>query len=340
MYKRQIYVMILFLMVLSACSKDSGQPSRGEKPDKNYYTRQKFVVQTNYNFLAFDTCMSVLGLLDTLVQPGPFTTLIPINSALNSWAPIGNGGYVYRVSLPSNAFDLFRYLIIPGNYLFGDLKPGGITAVRTMAGPSAYISKYIKGSNAMYAVNGVQVSQVDYTTGNGPIQVLTGMVNPEVYPSVRDYAGSDTALTFLNAALSRTGLDKVLSGPGAFTLLAPVNNAFRSAGDPSLGSMDSLLRADTARLANILRYHIIPGRQFLFDFKQYDNGRDTVKFATLNGEEVGMLFRNKWGQSVNQFFGRKNTGPATPYSPTYNVFVYDQPTGNGNVHDINRLLLP
>lgn len=60
---------------------------------------------------------------------------------------------------------------------------------------------------------------------------------------------------FFNA-LQRTGLDKTLEGDGPFTLLVPDNNAFAASGI----SADSLAGIDTASLAKLLRYHIIPAR--------------------------------------------------------------------------------
>lgn len=55
-------------------------------------------------------------------------------------------------------------------------------------------------------------------------------------------------------ALQRTRLDKMLEGDGPFTLLVPDNNAFTASGI----SADSLADIDTASLAKLLRYHIIP----------------------------------------------------------------------------------
>ncbi len=61
----------------------------------------------------------------------------------------------------------------------------------------------------------------------------------------------------LLAAVTATGLDAVLSGPGPFTLFAPTDEAFAKLPE---GTVESLL-GDLPTLTNILLYHVVSGTE-------------------------------------------------------------------------------
>jgi Fasciclin domain len=75
-------------------------------------------------------------------------------------------------------------------------------------------------------------------------------------PSLRQYIASDSTLSLLQLALQRAGLDSLLATGGPFTLFAPVNSAFLSAGLTA----DSIGGFDPAALRNLIGYSLVTGR--------------------------------------------------------------------------------
>ncbi|KPF78918.1 fasciclin, partial [Brevundimonas sp. AAP58] len=76
--------------------------------------------------------------------------------------------------------------------------------------------------------------------------------------TVVDVAVGSPAHTTLVAAVQAAGLVETLSGPGPFTVFAPVNDAFAAL---PAGTVDTLLQpANRAMLTKVLTYHVVAGR--------------------------------------------------------------------------------
>lgn len=85
-------------------------------------------------------------------------------------------------------------------------------------------------------------------------------------------------VTTLVAAVSAAGLVDTLKGPGPFTVFAPTNAAFEKL---PAGTVDMLLKPEKkADLANILTYHVVPGRYTAADLK------DGMKLTTVQGKTL------------------------------------------------------
>jgi hypothetical protein len=160
-------------------------------------------------------------------------------------------------------------------------------------------------------------------------------------------------------ALQRSGLSALLGDTGSWTLLAPTNAAFTGSSDPSLNSLEGLLAADTAKLAALIRFHLLPGRRFIFDFNLLANAftnatsgmTDSVRLPTANGVPIDYVNQSGtpyfYGSGDSALSYNYNTGtyvngpnPIGLYSPSYNSFVSDRPVGNGVVQELGGLLLP
>ncbi|MEB3224085.1 MAG: fasciclin domain-containing protein [Candidatus Sericytochromatia bacterium] len=119
-----------------------------------------------------------------------------------------------------------------------------------------------------------------------------------------------TLVTLLRAA----GLDATLRAEGPFTVFAPTNAAFDRL-DPAL--VASLTQpANQARLAKVLRYHVLPGRLVAADIR-------AGQLATVLGPSV----------TLAATAGRVTVNAAT-------VVATDVGAGNGVVHAIDQVLLP
>ena len=85
-------------------------------------------------------------------------------------------------------------------------------------------------------------------------------------------------MTSLKKGVLAAGLDKVLSGNGPFTVFAPSDLAFRKL---DTGKFETLLKPENkAKLEDILKYHIVPGKL------SYNDLKDGEKLKTLNGKEL------------------------------------------------------
>jgi uncharacterized surface protein with fasciclin (FAS1) repeats len=118
--------------------------------------------------------------------------------------------------------------------------------------------------------------------------------------------------TTLIAAIDRAGLEPTLAGEGPFTVFAPGDEAFARLPE---GAVDSLL-AEPDKLAEVLTYHVVPGRVTAADVV----GLTTA--PTVQGEEL----RVSVDGSVHVDGAR--------------VLNADIEASNGLIHVIDRVLLP
>jgi uncharacterized surface protein with fasciclin (FAS1) repeats len=359
--QRALVSLLLCAGLFAGCSKASLPPATVQK-DAAYYDRQAFILPLNANFILYDSLMQVTGLTDTLAQAGPFTTVIPDNNAIETigWGYVYSSGQIDYLEVPANARSLFLSLIFRGAFHLDSLPVAANQVWTSLGGAQAYVSKYIFQGDTLYTFNGVPVSSPDFPASNGPIQVLdAGVPNIQAYQTITAYVNSAPELTYLAVALQRSGLGTLLSDTGSWTLLAPTNAAFTGSADPSLNSLEGLLAADTAKLAALIRFHLLPGRRFIFDFNLLANAfnnsstgtTDSVRIPTANGVSIDYInqsgtpyFCGSGDSALNYNY---NTGtyvsgpnPIGLYSPSYGSFIYDRPVGNGAVQELGGLLLP
>ncbi|HXH43733.1 MAG TPA: fasciclin domain-containing protein [Bradyrhizobium sp.] len=128
-----------------------------------------------------------------------------------------------------------------------------------------------------------------------------------------DTAVSAGSFKTLVTAVKAAGLVKTLKSKGPFTVFAPNDAAFAKLPP---GTVESLLK-DKAKLAAVLKYHVIPGR-----VKAADVFGKSLTVATVQGQPV----------SVNGNFGvRVNDA---------HVIQPDIEASNGVIHVIDTVLLP
>ena len=87
--------------------------------------------------------------------------------------------------------------------------------------------------------------------------VLTGGYKPATAtPDIVDTAVSAGSFNTLVQAAQAAGLVEVLKGEGPYTVFAPTDAAFAKL---PAGTLEGLL-ADKQKLAQVLKYHVVPGR--------------------------------------------------------------------------------
>ena len=130
--------------------------------------------------------------------------------------------------------------------------------------------------------------------------------------TILDTAAAAGCFTTLLAAVEAAGLREALEGPGPFTVLAPVDDAF-AALPP--GTVQTLVD-NPPQLARILKYHVLSGA----------HTRD------------GLVTRAEWESLEGALVAIRRADPFEVKNAT--VVTADIACDNGVVHVINRVILP
>ena len=121
----------------------------------------------------------------------------------------------------------------------------------------------------------------------------------------------DTLVTAVVAA----GLAGTLSDESSeFTVFAPTDNAF-AALDPVF--LNNLVENDTATLAKILTYHVVPGKVMSTDLS------DGIKVETVEGSNITII--------IDQ---------GTVFVNDAQVILVDIKCSNGVIHVIDKVIVP
>lgn len=133
--------------------------------------------------------------------------------------------------------------------------------------------------------------------------------------------------TTLVAAVKAAGLVETLSGPGPFTVFAPVNSAFEKL---PAGTVDTLLKPENkALLVKILTYHVVAGN---FDAKAVmaaiKAGGGKAELTTVAGGKLTAMIENGKVVLMDEKGGKST------------VTIADVRQSNGVIHVIDTVVLP
>jgi len=133
--------------------------------------------------------------------------------------------------------------------------------------------------------------------------------------------------TTLVAAVKAAGLVEALSGPGPFTVFAPVNAAFAAL---PAGTVDTLLKPENKKmLVKILTAHVAAGDWTYEDLKaKAEANGGQWAFKTLSGDTLTAVLKNDRVYIVSESgdIGR--------------ITITDVNQSNGVIHVVNKVLLP
>lgn len=133
--------------------------------------------------------------------------------------------------------------------------------------------------------------------------------------NIVETAVSNGSFKTLVAAVAAADLVATLSGPGPFTVFAPVDAAFAAL---PAGTVESLVQPENkGTLAGILTYHVVAGKVMSTDLS------DGMKAKTVNGGEITITIAD----------GNVKVNGAQ-------VVLADVATSNGVIHVIDGVLLP
>lgn len=147
------------------------------------------------------------------------------------------------------------------------------------------------------------------------LAMVTGLLAPGLARAadIVDTAVAAGSFTTLVTAVKAAGLVDTLKGKGPYTVFAPNDAAFAKLPP---GTVESLLK-NKAKLAMILKYHVVPGR---------------VKAADVSGKKLAVKTAAGLPVNVDGTMGVKVNDA--------NVIQPDIEASNGVIHVIDTVLLP
>lgn len=271
---------------------------------------EKDIVDTAVSAGSFNTLTAALkaaGLVTALKGAGTFTVFAPTDEAFAKLP----AGTIETLLKPENKSKLQAILL--HHVVSGEVKASKavkLTGAKTLGGQRLDID----AGGARLSVDGAIVVKADVLASNGVIHVIDRVILPADKTIVETAASAGSFSTLL-AAAQAAGLAELLGSEGPFTVLAPTDEAFAKL---PAGTVESLLKPENkAKLAGILKYHVIPGRV------DANSAVSAGAAATAQGGEV--MFGIRDGRLVVNGAG---------------VIGTDIDASNGVIHVIDTVLLP
>jgi len=272
------------------------------------------------------------NLTSALSGKGPFTVFAPTNEAFAKLP----ADVLKRLLEPQHIKELdavLEYHVIPGAAVHSaDLKPE--QKVKTLEGAEILIEKFDKD---VYINRIAQVTTADIQASNGVVHIINAVLmppsKPAPGPTILEIANSDPNLIFFSTLLKSAGLTHTLSGPGPFTVLAPINGAF-----DTFNVNDLVDPAKSKRLRKILALHVIPG-------SLSPSNLTAGLVDSLDGDALQVLVRkegNDW--VVGKYIGLPRQDPQDLRNSFKLQGLHDAATyinaSNGGVYLVGGVLTP
>ena len=140
--------------------------------------------------------------------------------------------------------------------------------------------------------------------------------------TIVDIAAGDDRFSTLVAAVTAAGLAETLSGPGPFTVYAPVNDAFAALPE---GTVETLLKPENkGQLTNVLLYHVddrkLTANMIPAGSNYFKPVLSSERLCITSGTD-GVKIADGTGQIAN-------------------VVIADIQADNGVIHVVDKVLLP
>ena len=159
------------------------------------------------------------------------------------------------------------------------------------------------------------------------IMTLTLSQQAVAQKTIVDVAVGNEDFSTLVTALKAADLVGALQGDGPFTVFAPTNSAFAKIDSKTLNSL--LEEKNQKALANILTYHVIPGKLVASDVvAALKKGEGTVELKALNGQVLTVM------QKDDKIWLKDQDGN---YSE---IVATDVMGSNGVIHVIDSVVMP
>lgn len=292
-------------VLLQACGG-----SDDDTPERNIVQ----LAQANPDLSILVEAVVAAGLVDTL-STGNLTVLAPTNAAFAALlTELGTTKAALLANVP------LLKAVLSYHVLGQRVRSADVPLGKALVPLGGGFFK-IESSNGLKVTDGrnrvARITATDLQASNGVVHV----VDRVLLPADKTIVATAQALpdfSILVEAVVAAGLVDTLNGPGPFTVFAPTNAAF-AALLGELGVGKEALLANKALLAQVLTYHVVPGR-------------------VLKAEvPVGAAIKTVQGQtfSVNASLQITDQRMRTSQTTATDVF-----TSNGVIHGVDRVLLP
>lgn len=263
------------------------------------------VAAGSFNTLA--AALNAAGLVDALKGSGPFTVFAPTDEAFAK-VPKETIESLLKPENKDQLTAILLYHVVKGEVPAKTVV--GLTGATTLNGQRVDIK--VDGSNV--SVDGAKVVKTDIACSNGIIHVIDSVILPSS-KNIAEVATDAGSFGTLLAAAKAAGLVEALTGKDALTVFAPTDEAFKKL---PAGTVDSLLKPENkAKLAEVLKYHVVAGRVYSTDALKAKTAE------TLQGGSVKIGVEN----------GKAKVNNA-------NLLKTDIDASNGVIHVIDAVLLP
>ena len=259
------------------------------------------------SFKTLATALQAAGLVDAMKGPGPFTVFAPTDEAFAK-LPAGTVDNLLKAENKQQLINILTYHVVNGKVLAAAVVD--LQGATTLNGQRLDISS----NNQSVQIDDATVLKTDIECSNGVIHVIDSVMLPssDDLPTTASKVGNfETLLTAAKAA----GLVAALTFDGPLTIFAPTDDAFAKLPE---GTIASLLKPENKnQLAEILKYHVVPGRIYSTDALEAGHAK------TLQGGVVRIQATSD-GVQVNDA----------------NLIATDIDASNGVIHVIDAVILP
>ena len=291
----------------------SDEPSCSTKTIATSNMEKQDIVSTAVGAGSFKTLVAAVqaaGLVDTLKGKGPFTVFAPTDEAFAK-LPKGTLESLLKPENRQQLVDILTYHVVPAEVSSAQAAKADFAP--TVLGQALRLEKLEAGGKSVLRIDGATVVSADIACTNGVIHVIDTVVLPR--KNIVETAAAAGTFKTLLAAAKAAGLVEALSGKEPLTVFAPSDEAFAKL---PAGTVEGLLKPENKeKLAAVLKYHVVAGRQLAKDVVAMKS------VMTLQGKAAVI--------SVTEGVARIDAA---------RIVATDVLAGNGVIHVIDSVILP
>lgn len=274
----------LFLLMMISLMLSCGKENTLSDFDSN---KINLVIADNFNLSAFNAALQRSGLNKELQEGnGPYTILSPSD---NAFAAAGyNSPVAVLTANPSTISLIAKYHTLDGRYELNKLPFLFNQELRTRGG-KVYATHWIKGADTILTLNGARVLSQNIPASNGLIQVINRVLTPYLHDFLGDAVAAESSVTLFSQALNKSGVLKTIDAGGPYTIFAPTNAAMQAIGYTSVQQIND---TNIEVLKQLVNYHIVKDRRFIYDYVLSAGSSNTSVQAMLDGNAVNIKLAN------------------------------------------------
>lgn len=291
-------------VTISSCKKDDPAPAPTTIVD---------IAAADPTLSILVSAVSKAGLAGTLSTTQNLTVFAPTDDAfIASGYPQSTIDALTPAQVTAVLTPILTYHVVGAKVMAAGV-PASDT-VKTLNGLNIFASS---NANGVF-VNGIKVTAADIAASNGVIHKISSKVLVPPTQTIAEIVIADPRFSLLKTAVVHGGLAGALSGPGKFTVFAPVNSGFPA----TLDTDAEIIATPSAAVASVVLSHAFGTNIFAGDLSV---GATPATLNPLTTLTIGL--------SPNTV--KITSSAATPSGIT----AVDIVAKNGVIHIIDKILL-